>query len=164
MKLIGVLTAALVLCAPVAAGAQVHGMGAPHVAIVHPGGVHVRGVAFRDRDGRGRDMRGRFRGDLLLWGYPYWGWPDCGPDAGCDWDDPGLPPGGYAGAGGPMPADPSCGAWVRRPGGFAWASDACGDPRAADPPARPTLASNECSDWVWRASLHRSVCKRTVRG
>ena len=35
---------------------------------------------------------------------------------------------------------------------------------AADPPARPAMAANECSDWIWRADLHRSVCKRQSAG
>jgi hypothetical protein len=160
MKLVGILTTVLLLAAPVAAGAQGHGgVGAGHVGVVHTG-FHGHGVV-----GRGGEFPGRFRnGGLLLWGYPYWGW-DCAADAiGCDWGgDPGASPTDVA-YGGPA-RDPSCGAWVRRAGSYAWAPDACNDPpAAADPPARPAMAANECSDWVWRADLHHSVCKRQAAG
>ena len=161
MKLAGILTTVLLLAAPLAAGAQGHGgVGAARVSVVHTG-FHGHGVV-----GRGGEFRGRFRnGGLLLWGYPYWGW-DCAADSiGCDWGgDPGGPAADIA-YGGPAPRDPACGAWVRRAGGYAWAPDACNDPpAAADPPSRPAMAANECSDWVWRADLHRSVCKRQAAG
>jgi hypothetical protein len=161
MKLVGILTTALLLAAPVAAGAQGHGGGgAAHVGVGHPG-FHGHGGVV----GRGGDFRGRFRnGGLLLGGYPYWGW-DCAADSiGCDWGgDPGGPATDIA-YGGPA-RDPSCGAWVRRAAGYAWAPDACNDPpSAADPPSRPAMAANECSDWVWRADLHHSVCKRPAAG
>ena len=163
MKLVGILTSVLLLAAPAAAVAQGHGgVGAAHVGIVHPGFHGHGGLA-----GRRGDFRGRFRnGGLALWGYPFWGW-DCAADAiGCDWGgDPARVPSDIA-YGGPAPRDASCGAWVRRAGSYAWAPDACNDPpAAADPPVRPAMASNECSDWVWRADLHHSVCRRpTERG
>lgn len=162
MKLVGILATALLLAAPVAAGAQGHGggLGAAHVGIVHAGPHGHGGV------GRGGQFHGRFRGGgLLLWGYPYWGW-DCAADSiGCDMSgDPGASPTDVAYASG-APRDPSCGAWVRRAGGYAWAPDACDEPpAAADPPPHPTMAANECSDWVWRADLHHSVCKRQAAG
>jgi hypothetical protein len=163
MKLVGILTTVLLLAAPVAAGAQGHGgMGAAHVGIVHAG-FHGHG---HGAVGRGGDFRGGFRGGgLLLWGYPYWGW-DCAADSiGCDWGgDAGAGPADIAYGGGPAPGDPACGAWVRRAGAYAWAPDACNEPPAAADPPRRALASNECSDWVWRADLHHSVCKQRAAG
>lgn len=165
MKLAGVLAAALVLAAPVAATAQGHG-GAARAGVAAPagpglatGGGHVGGF---HGPGPGRGFRDRF----LLWGWPAWGWSDCGLYGdNCDWDatgQPGAPPAGYADASmtGPAP----CGAWISRAGGYAWAPDACRDPpAAADPPPHAAVASNECSDWVWRADLRRSICRRPAR-
>ncbi len=174
MKLAGVLTTVLLLGLPLAAAAQGHG-GAARVAVAahggpgmghgmgHAGGFHGpgpgHGFGFRDR------FHDRFHDGLLVGGWPYWGWSGCGLNVDdCDWDsqgdDPGAPPAGYADA---SMTGPPCGGWVSRAGGYAWAPDACRDPPAAADPPHAAIASNECSDWVWRASLHHSVCRRPSR-
>jgi hypothetical protein len=149
MKLAGVLTTVLLLGLPLAAAAQGHG-GAARVAVAahggpgmgrglgHVGGFHGPGHGFHDR------FHDRFHDGFLVGGWPYWGWSGCGINVDdCDWDaqgdDPGPPPAGYADA-----------SMTRAP------------PAAADPP-HAAIASNECSDWVWRASLHHSVCRRPSR-
>ncbi len=190
MRLSGVLTTVLLLAAPVAAGAQGHGGmagghgGAVAVAAAHggPGWGHAgawHGAGFHGPDfghgfgpgfGHGFDhdhfFHGRFHDHGFVWGwYPYWGWPDCGADGdSCNWgdeSDPGAPSDDYGYTEGPPPPEASCGGWVRRGGRYAWAPNACSDPPPADPP-RHEVASNECSDWVWRTDLHHSVCKRAA--
>ena len=148
MKLVGILATALIAAAPAVAGAQgLGGMGAAHVGIVHAGvhghrhGAVGHGVAGRGVFERRSDFRGRFRdGALLLAGYPFWGW-DCAVGAiDCNEGvEPGAPWPGY-------------GAPLR-------------DATAADPAPKPTMTADECSDWVWRADLRHSVCRRpTERG
>jgi len=128
----------------------------------HGHGSHDHG--FRDQGGHNHFHD---HGPWLGWG-PYWGWgwSDCGAHGdACDWGEesgPGDPSDDYAYADGPT-TDAACGAWVRRGAGYAWTRRICGGPPAADPPAQAAVATNECSDWVWRADLHRSVCKRGSR-
>jgi hypothetical protein len=173
MKLCNLLIAASLLAAPVAAGAQ--GVGAGHM-----GGGHgvvaasvragaARGVGLR---GGGFRHRGRFRGGALLWGwydYPLWAVSsDCaypGVVAGCEEDaaydvSAARDRGRYS-------ADPlaACGGWVQRAGRFVWLANACGaDAKAPSPARRAAASANECSDWVWRADLRHSVCKRPAAG
>ncbi len=200
MKLVGMLSTALLVAAPAMVCAQAHGgmggmggMGggagrggfsqvstarasaswgpgfgpatAGHGA-GHGGGFHG-GRGF-DRHGRGFHDHFHGHGAWLGWG-PYWGWgwSDCGADGDtCDWGDesgPGAPSDDYGYTDGPS-TEAACGAWLRHGDGYAWTRRACGDPPAADPPAHAGVAANDCSDWVWRADLHRSVCKRASRG
>jgi hypothetical protein len=172
MKLVGVLTTVLLLATPLAAAAQGHG-GAARVGVaahVGPGMGPDRGpgmgrVGGFHGPGPGRGFR--FRNRFLVGGWPYVGWSGCGlglDSDNCDGDaqdDPGAPPPGYADAS--MTGGPPCGAWVSRAGGYGWAPDACRDPPAAADPPHAAIASNECSDWVWHANLHRSVCRRPSR-
>jgi hypothetical protein len=198
MKLVGMLSTALLVAAPAMACAQAHGgmaggagrSGFSQASTAHgsaswgPGfgpasAGHGAGHGGRFHGGRGSDrhdggFHDRFHdhnhGVWLGWG-PYWGWgwPDCGAygDA-CDWGDesgPGAPSDdyGFTDAGypeTPSPDDAACGAWLRHGAGYAWTRRACGDPPAADPPAHAAVAAKECGDWVWRADLHRSICKR----
>ena len=152
MRLAGIATTILLLGLPLAAAAQGHG-GAARVAVAAHSGPGAGpgmgraggfrgpgpGGGFHDRD----HFHDHFRDRFLVGGWPYWGWSDCGLSGdNCDWDaqgDPGAPPAGYADAS--MHGDP---------------------PAAADPP-HAAIASNECSDWVWRANLHHSVCRRPSR-
>jgi hypothetical protein len=170
MKLAGVLAGVLLLAVPAAAAAQGHAGGGAVAVGSHggpgaglaPGAGHLGGF---HGPGPGSDRGFRFRDRFLVWGWPYWGWSDCGLYGdNCDWDgpgEPGPPADGYADAS--MTGPPPCGAWVSRAGGYAWAPDACREsPAAADPP-HAALAAGECSDWVWRASLHRSVCRHPSR-
>lgn len=187
MKLGGILTAALLLAAPVAAVAQGHGGGMSGAGVA--GGHAGTGQVSMDRGGAGH---GGFRGHgfggpghvihdhffhdrfhdhglFLGWSYPFWGWPDCGAygDA-CDWGDesgPGASSDDYGDTDtgyvdGPPP-NAACGTWLRHGAGYVWTRRVCGDPPAADPPEHAAVATNECSDWVWRADLHRSVCRRS---
>jgi hypothetical protein len=171
------------LAAPALASAQGHGGmaggmaggagrgGMTQVAMVHGGAWHG-GFRGHAGDGHGRFVHDHFfhdrfhdHGLFLGWG-PYWGWgwSDCAAygDA-CDWGDesgPGDASDDYGYTEGP-PVNAACGTWLRHGAGYAWTRRVCGDPPAADPPANAAVASNECGDWVWRADLHRSVCKRS---
>ena len=137
----------------------------------HGGGFHGHGFdrhdhGFHDHDFGDHHFHDHFHdhGLFLGWG-PWWGWgwPDCGANGdACDWGDesgPGDPSDDYGYTDGPSP-NAACGAWLRHGAGYAWTRRVCGDPPAADPPSHAAVASNECSDWVWRADLRRSVCKR----
>ena len=158
MKLTSILALSL-LAAPGLAAAQAHGgmhggitPGAGRVAgqLVTPAGavgLHETAGRLAVRPpgaGRHPGFGDRFGRHTLLVGlYPYWGWSDCAPYSGCDVegdDPPGVTDAGYV----DPPAPPPGYAMAR------WA------PRRAE--------VNECSDWVWRARLHRSVCKRPFRG
>jgi hypothetical protein len=175
MKLGIILAAALLAAAPLAANAQ--GLGGGHAAAVghagrgavlhsgtnltftsHPGNHRLAGFRGR-RFGRGE----RFNPFLFGWWGAPWGFAPncayadaCGEDAAYDGptderdylDDPRAPPPGR------------CGAWVMRGGRYVWSPGNC----AADAEDSASLSDNECSDWVWRASLHRSVCRWTARG
>ncbi|HEX3406321.1 MAG TPA: hypothetical protein VHS81_03705 [Caulobacteraceae bacterium] len=187
MRLVGLLSTVLLISAPVAASAQGHGgmaagagragvsqvsmtqgaswgpgFGPSHGGLRRAGGSHGRGFdnhhGFHDHD----HLHGAFLGWGPYWG---WGWQGCGAfgDA-CDWGEesgPGAPSDDYGYTDGPT-SDAACGAWLRRGAGYVWTRRVCGEPAAADPPAH-AVATNECSDWVWRADLHRSVCKRGAR-
>ena len=163
MKLSSILAAASLLAAPSLAAAQAHGgiamggaaisgaagahaganfgghWGAGGVAGAHPGAPHagLGGGRFDHHPG----FHDHFHHRDFVALYPYWGWSDCAFDVDCGWhgDDPA----------GPTPAD-----YVDPPG-----------PPAGYAAAAPRRAEvNECSDWVWRARLHRSVCKQPFRG
>jgi hypothetical protein len=164
MKLSRILAAASILAAPGLAVAQVHGVGGVAGVAAHgvggmpgltgrgaslPGtaGVHAGAARIGFHGGRfdhhpGFHDRFRHRDDVAAI-YPYWGWSDCAFDVDCGW-------------GGPDPAGMT-------PADYA---DPPGQPPGYDPaPAPPRRAEvNECSDWVWNARLHRSVCKRPFRG
>jgi hypothetical protein len=175
----GSVLAILVLAAPAAAAAQGHGAGFGGGFGLAVGGMGHSGVSSGFGHGGSHGPgRGDFRHDGFhehgfdhhhfrdhavagwgWWGWPYWGWSDCGYDAnGCGYqhasDDYGMTD---------PPAPPPCGAWSERAGRYVWSTGPCA---AADdpPPARYAQSSaNECSDWVWRADLHRSICKRPSR-
>jgi hypothetical protein len=190
MKLLGMLSAGLLLAAPVAAVAQGHGGmgggmagGAGHGGVTQVsmvrggasfgpghgparGGFHGHGFDGHDHGFHDHGFHDHFHnhGLLLGWG-PYWGWgwPDCSAygDA-CSWGDESSaddPSDDYGHTDGPAP-NAACGAWLRHGAGYVWTRRICGDAPAADPPSHAAVASNECSDWVWRADLRRSVCKR----
>lgn len=152
MKLSSILAAAALVAAAAVAPAQAHDaslarggvrlalarLAAGRPAIERRGGVAQVGFhGGRPGDRRGR--HGRFARGALV--FPYWGW-DCAPDGGCGWDEdgPGMPPTDDAGP----PVDQAA------PG---YAVAAWSGPRAE---------TNECSDWVWRPRLRRSVCVRPV--
>jgi len=133
------------------------------------GGFHGHGGFDHHDHGLHDHDHDHFHGVEWGWG-PYWGWgwSDCGAygDA-CDWggeSGPGDASDDYGYTDGPT-FNAACGAWLRHGAGYVWTRRACGgEPSAADPPSHAAVASNECSDWVWRADLHRSVCKRATRG
>ena len=154
MKLTGILAAAL-LAAPGVGAAQAHGgmaigpghAGAGSIPMGNGPGAHA-GAAQVDFRGDGADNH---RGDHDRFHhhhdfaalYPYWGWSGCAPSGDCDWDEgdpPGVTPADYV--------DPPA-----APARYA----------AAAAPAHRAIV-NECSDWVWRPDLGRSVCKRPYRG
>jgi hypothetical protein len=169
MRLGAVVTTVFLLAAPALAAAQGHGgmglAGGPghgsQMIMTHGGvgfghGGGWGGAWHGDggfHGGFGHDhfdhdhfFHGRFDHDhffhdhgVVVGWYPYWGW-DCGPYGDdCAWGDD---------------HDRS-----------RWSDDGRyldPPPRGeapADAPMRAAAASNECSDWVWRASLRRSVCK-----
>lgn len=153
MKLIGIFAAAALVGAPTALAAQGRGVVAaggaqaaiarlapPRPAALVRGGARQVGFAGARLD-RPND-RGRFRRRGFVVGlYPFWGW-DCTASGPCGWDDdegPGLTPADYD--------DP--------PPEFG---------QAAADWSRPPADSNECSDWVWRPKLRRSVCVKPFRG
>jgi hypothetical protein len=170
MKLGRILTTALLLAVPVAAGAQGRGgMTMAHGGMVsmahgghgwgHSGGFHGRGFGHHG-------FHRHFDPEGVAWGwyYPYGGWSDCGDS--CGWGDDGdfgAPPQGPGYAEQPPPPEASCGGWIWHDSRYVWAPDACSYPPPADPPQAAASASNECSDWVWRAALHHSICKRPER-
>ena len=160
MKLYSILAAVSLLAAPGRAAAQAHGVGgmtarsaslpgAAHLTpLVGAAGAHTGAVRVGFGGGRfdhhpgfhdGFHDRFRHRHDAVLL-YPYWGWSDCAFDGECDW-------GGSDPAPGLTPAD------------------------YVDPPAPPLAREaphhvdvNECSDWVWNARQHRSICKTPFHG
>ncbi len=152
------------------------GPGFGPVSAAHGAGFHGHGGfdhhdhGFHDHGSHDHGHH-HFHGHGVWWGWGPdwgWGWPgDCGPygDA-CDWGEesgPGAPSDDYGYTDAPV-ADAACGAWLRHGGGYVWTRRVCGgDLPAADPPRAAAVASNECSDWVWRADLHRSVCRRAAR-
>jgi hypothetical protein len=154
MKLGGILTAVMVMAAPAAFG-QAHGLGMAHggAGVWHGGGGHMHGGPGRGHGGHDHFFHNHFHGHNAAWAWyypPYW--DDMGDQDTSDNES-------YAEA--PTP-DLSCGGWVAHGERYAWRPDACRS-APADPP-QPALASNECSDWVWRADLHHSICKRGAYG
>jgi hypothetical protein len=93
------------------------------------------------------------------WGWPTWGWDCSYANGGCGGEDRASDDYGYS----DPPAAPPCGGWVSRSGRYVWSTAPCGPGEGDASVQHVSMSENECSDWVWRANLHRSVCRRPAR-
>ena len=163
MRLTSILTAAALIAAPVAAGAQslpgrtADGIAHGGPAIVRPALAHGAFRRFDLRDHRfARHDRERINPFLFgWWGAPWLYAPNCAYADACG-EDASYVGGEADDVGAPWAPPPGrCGDWVMRGGRYVFSPGDCAE---SQPGA--SLSANECSDWVWSPRLRHSVCRR----